>query len=98
MLSLQRELDPDVKQDCYTSADKYLKEGQDLKFGMDSEIEVDLVNELFAEGQREYADDRYDAAILCFESGLSRTAKMTSKRRTVLEQREIKLRLAFSYA
>ena len=82
-LSPQPELDPDVKQDCYTSADKYLKESQDLNFGTDSGIEVDLVNELFAEGQREYAEDRYDAAIQCFESGLRHAAKMTSKRKTV---------------
>lgn len=95
--SHQTEVNPDVKQDSCTSANKYLKESQDLKFGIDSEIEVDLVNEMFPEGQRECAEDRYDAASQCFESGLRRAATTTSKRKTVLEQREIKLKLAFSY-
>ena len=95
--SSQRDVNPNAKPDLCTSAGKHFNDSQDLRFGVDSEIEVDLVNELFAEGQREYADDRYDAAIQCFESGLRRAAKTTSKRKTVLERREIKLKLAFSY-
>ena len=95
--SPQTEVNPNVKQDSWMSTDKHFNESQDPKFGIDSEIEVDLINELFAEGQREYAEDRYDAAIQCFESGLRRAAKTTGKRTTVLERRKIKLKLAFSY-
>lgn len=96
-LSPQTEVDPNVKQDPCTSTDKHFNASQGLDFGIDSEIEVDLVNELFAEGQRGYVENRYDAAIQCFESGLRRAAKTTSKRKTVFERREIELKLAFSY-
>ena len=84
-LSPQTEVNPNVKQDSWTSADKSFTESQDPKFGIDSEIEVDLINELFAMGQREYAEDRYDAAIQCLESRLRRAAKTTSIRITVLD-------------
>ncbi len=96
-LSPETDANPNVKQNSCTSADEHFDDSEDLRFGVDSEIEVDLANELFAEGQREYAEDRYDAAIECFESGLRRAAKMTSKRKTMLERREIELKLAFSY-
>lgn len=89
-------VNPNVTQDSWTSADKSFTKSEDPNFGIDSEIEIDLINELFAEGQREYAEDRYDAAIQCFESGLRRAAT-TSKRTTVLDQREMKLKLASSY-
>lgn len=95
--SPQADVNPNVNLNPYSSADKHFDYSQDLKFGVDSEIEVDIVNELFAEGQREYAEDKYDAAIQCFESGLRRAAKTISKRKTLFDQREIKRKLAFSY-
>ena len=51
-LSPQTDVDPNVKHKPCTSANKRFNDSQDLGFGVDSEIEVDLVNELFAEGQR----------------------------------------------
>ena len=96
-LSPRTDTNPNVKQSSCTSADEQFSDSEYLRFGVDSEIEVDLVNELFAEGQREYAEARYDAAIECFESGFRRAANMTSKRKTVLERRAIKLKLAISH-
>ena len=96
-LSPQTDVDAKIKHKACTSANRQFNNSQDLRFGVDSDIEVDLINELFAEGQRRYTEDRYDAAIQCFESGLRRAAKTTSKRKILLDWREVKLVLAFSY-
>ena len=96
-LSPRTDVDPKVKHKAYTSGNNHLNNSQDLRLGIESDIEVDLVNELFAEGQRKYAEDRYDAAIQCFESGLRRATKVANKRKTLLDWRRVNLELALSY-
>ncbi len=42
----QTDVNPNVEHDSCTSADKHFNDSQDHRFGVDNEIEVDLVNEL----------------------------------------------------
>lgn len=97
VLDQERDVSPSTGETSQSAVERSDDESKSLDSESDGEIEVDVVNGFFSQGQRNAAGGKHLVAIDCFRAGLERAAKLSVKRKSSLDLKDVHLRLAFSY-